>query len=127
MRTNATTARRSIHVDLVCFQSFAELLIQYVDQQSTGKGASPTAKFNTDEYLQRYDHNGIAAQSHQLRKASMSSSSTANPFLNSNYSSLSRTTTTTNTTPLVVPTATNEHDGVVLHGSSTILKDLLKT
>ncbi|CAF3483968.1 unnamed protein product [Rotaria socialis] len=126
-------------------KSFTELLIQYVDQQSTNNLQHPTAKFNTDEYLHRYDSNvgGASGAGHNLlRKSSVSAS--ANPFVNSSHlhsnkpSSAvvlptlngSQNITILNPPPLpsassssTITTATSENT----ESSSTILKDLLKT
>ena len=114
------------------------MLIQYVDQQSANNPQQPTAKFNTDEYLHRYDST-VGGSHHLSRKPSLSAS--ANPFVNSPHLSLNRqppavVLPTSNTqqnlnpppppppplssTPTTTTTTTNSES------SSTILKDLLK-
>ncbi|CAF0716449.1 unnamed protein product [Adineta steineri] len=121
-------------------KSFAELLIQYVDQQSPNNPQHPTAKFNTDEYLHRYDN--TMGGGHLLRKPSLSAS--ANPFVNSSHLSLNRqpptvVLPTTNSTILNPPplppsssslsssSTTTTAAAANSESSSTILKDLLKS
>ncbi|CAF0924059.1 unnamed protein product [Rotaria sordida] len=126
-------------------KSFTELLIQYVDQQSTNNSQHPTAKFNTDEYLQRHDSNVGASGHHLMRKSSLSTSS--NPFINSSYLNLNKQSSaivlpTPNTSQSIIninspplppppsPTTTSATATTTttnLESSSTILKDLLKT
>jgi hypothetical protein len=115
------------------------LLIQYVDQQSANNPQQPTAKFNTDEYLHRYDST-VGGSHHLSRKPSLSAS--ANPFVNSPHLSLNR-----QPPAVVLPTSNTQQNPTILNpppppplpsststttattnseSSSTILKDLLK-
>ncbi|CAF4670489.1 unnamed protein product [Rotaria sp. Silwood1] len=124
-------------------KSFTELLIQYVDQQSTNNLQQPTAKFNTDEYLHRHDSNVGAGGHHLIRKSSLSTSQ--NPFVNSSHlhlnkqssaivlptSNTSQNITNINLPPLpssssTAATTTTTATTANLESSSTILKDLLK-
>ncbi|UJR30030.1 hypothetical protein I4U23_017575 [Adineta vaga] len=117
-------------------KSFAELLIQFVDQQSANNPQHPAAKFNTEEYLQRFDGNLGGASGHSLRKPSLSAS--ANPFVNSPHLSLNRQVppvvlSTTNPTSLNLPppppppSSSTPTSTTSESSSSTILKDLLKS
>ncbi|CAF2808986.1 unnamed protein product [Rotaria sp. Silwood2] len=123
-------------------KSFTELLIQYVDQQSTNNPQHPTAKFNTDEYLHRHDSNVAAGGHHLIRKSSLSTS--PNPFINSSYlhfnkqssavvlptSNISQNITNINPPPLPSSSSSSSSTTTTtanLESSSTFLKDLLKT
>jgi len=110
------------------------LLIQYVDQQSPANPQHPTAKFNTDEYLHRYDSSLSGSNpTHLTRKPSLSAS--ANPFVNTTHLSLNRQTPTlvlptvnnNQQIPLSSTTNNNNNSESSSSSSSTILKDLLKS
>ncbi len=112
-------------------------MIQYVDQQSANNPQQPTAKFNTDEYLHRYDSTaaGGGGSHHLSRKPSLSAS--ANPFVNTTHVSLNK-----QPPAVVLPTLNTQQNPTILNppplpssttasttnpeSSSTILKDLLK-
>ena len=110
-------------------KSFTELLIQFVDQQSMNNPQPPAAKFNTDEYLQRYDSTVGGGGGHLSRKPSLSAS--ANPFVNTTHVSLPRqppAVVLSSQNPPSIPstTAAAATTTTSSESSSTILKDLLK-
>jgi len=115
-------------------KSFTELLIQYVDQQSANNPQFPTAKFNTDEYLHRHDHNNSLAHPNILRKPSISASNFPSIVRPASAIGFPMSTNVPSdgsmflppppppTAPIPVPTTSDS-----TQSSSTILKDLLKT
>lgn len=115
-----------------------------MDQQSTASGQHLTAKFNTDEYLHRYDSTaGIGG--HLLRKSSVPAST--NPFVNTSHlhfnkppsavvlptSNSSQNLTALNPPPSLPPSSPSTTGVASMttltspESSSTILKDLLKS